>query len=63
IMNLEKIDPTEMMVFLKKQFSKGHIKVTEHILHSVLEISENVPYNVQFFCYFSINPGNRSLPH
>lgn len=51
IMNLQKIDPTEMMAFLKKQFSKGPIEVTDLILHSVLEISENVPYNVQYLCH------------
>ena len=51
IMNLQKIQPAKMMVFLKEQFSKGSIEVTEHVLHYVLEISENVPYNVQYLCH------------
>jgi len=51
IMNLQKIKPAEMMVFLKKQFSKGPIKVTKNVLHYVLKISENVPYNVQYLCH------------
>jgi hypothetical protein len=51
IMNLQKIIPAEMATFLKKQFSKGHIKVTENVLHYVLKISENVPYNVQYLCH------------
>ena len=50
-MNLQKIEPTEMTMFLKKQFSKGPIKVTENILDYLLEISENVPYNVQYLCH------------
>ena len=51
IMNLQKIIPAEMATFLKKQFSKGHIKVTDSIIDYVLEISENVPYNVQYLCH------------
>ena len=51
IMNLQKIIPTEMATFLKKQFSKGHIKVTDSVIDYVLEISENVPYNVQYLCH------------
>ncbi len=51
IMNLQKIEPAEMMMFLKKQFSKGPIELTENILDYVLEISENVPYNVQYLCH------------
>ncbi len=51
IMNLQKIEPAEMKVFLKKHFSKGPIKVSENMLDYVLEISENVPYNVQHLCH------------
>ncbi len=51
IMNLQKIETAEMMVFLKKQFSKGHIKIKENILDYILEVSENVPYNVQYLCH------------
>lgn len=51
IMNLQKIKPAEMMIFLKKQFSKGPIKATENVLDYVLKISENVPYNVQYLCH------------
>ncbi|MBW1674240.1 MAG: ATP-binding protein [Deltaproteobacteria bacterium] len=51
IMNLQKIETAEMMVFLKKQFSKGPIKVKENILDYILEMSENVPYNVQYLCH------------
>ena len=51
IMNLQKIEPAEMMMFLKKQFSKGPIKVKENVLDYLLEISENVPYNVQYLCH------------
>jgi AAA+ ATPase superfamily predicted ATPase len=51
IMNLQKIEPIEMKVFLRKQFAKGPIKVTENILNYVLEIGENVPYNVQYLCH------------
>lgn len=51
IMNLQKIIPAEMATFLKKQFSKGHIKVTDSVIDYILEISENVPYNVQYLCH------------
>ena len=51
IMNLQKIEPAEMTMFLRKQFAKGAIRVTESILDYVLEISENVPYNVQYLCH------------
>jgi len=51
IMNLQKIETAEMMVFLKKQFSKGPIKVKENTLDYILEVSENVPYNVQYLCH------------
>ena len=51
VMNLHKIAPNEMMNFVKKQFSKGPIKIGEEIIDSVLEISENVPYNVQYLCH------------
>jgi len=51
IMNLQKIKPAEMIVFLKKQFSKESIKVKENILDDILEVSENVPYNVQYLCH------------
>ncbi len=51
IMNLQKIEITEMMVFLKKQFFRGHIKVTDSVIDYILEISENVPYNVQYLCH------------
>ena len=51
IMNLQKIEPAEMVVFLKKQFSKGPIKVKENMLDYLLAISENIPYNVQYLCH------------
>lgn len=51
IMNLQKIEAIEMMVFLKKQFFRGPIKVTDSVIDYVLEISENVPYNVQYLCH------------
>jgi AAA+ ATPase superfamily predicted ATPase len=51
IMNLQKIEPAKMTMFLRKQFAKGSIQVTESILDYVLEISENVPYNVQYLCH------------
>lgn len=51
IMNLQKIESAEMMVFLKKQFSRGPIKVTDSLINYVLEISENVPYNIQYLCH------------
>jgi len=51
IMNLQKIKPAEMAVFLKKQFFRGHIKITDSIIDYVLKISESVPYNVQYLCH------------
>jgi len=51
IMNLQKIEPAEMMMFLKKQFSKGPIEVRDNVLDYILEVSENVPYNVQYLCH------------
>jgi hypothetical protein len=51
IMNLKKIKPTEMIEFLKKQFSKGPIEVEENVLKYILRVSENVPYNVQYLCH------------
>jgi hypothetical protein len=51
IMNLQKIESAEMTMFIRKQFAKGPIRVTESILDYVLEISENVPYNVQYLCH------------
>ena len=58
VMNLQKVAPEEMMKFVKKQFSKGPIKIKEKIIGTVLEISENVPYNVQYLCH---NLWNRCL--
>jgi len=58
VMNLQKVAPEEMMKFVKKQFSKGPIKINEKIIGTVLEISENVPYNVQYLCH---NLWNRCL--
>jgi len=51
IMNLHKIPPNEMMKFVKKQFLKGPISISEEVIDSVLEISENVPYNIQYLCH------------
>ncbi len=51
IMNLQKIEPAEMKVFLKEQFSKGPIEVRENVLDYILEVSENIPYNVQYLCH------------
>ena len=51
VMNLQKVAPDEMMKFVIKQFSKGPIKVEEKIISTILEISENVPYNVQYLCH------------
>ena len=51
VMNLQKVAPEEMMKFVKKQFSGGPIKIKEKIIGTVLEISENVPYNVQYLCH------------
>jgi hypothetical protein len=51
IMNLHKIPPNEMMKFVKKQFFKGPISISEEVIDSVLEISENVPYNIQYLCH------------
>ena len=50
-MNLQKIAPGEMIKFVKKQFAKGSIKIKEQIIATVLEICENVPYNVQYLCH------------
>ena len=58
VMNLQKVAPEEMMKFVKKQFSEGPIKIKEKIIGTVLEISENVPYNVQYLCH---NLWNRCL--
>jgi AAA+ ATPase superfamily predicted ATPase len=51
IINLQKIEPAEMKVFLKDQFSKGLIEIRENVLDYILEVSENVPYNVQYLCH------------
>jgi len=51
VMNLQKIKPIEMAGFLKKQFSKGPIEVKEDLLTFILEVTENVPYNVQYLCH------------
>ena len=51
VMNLQKVAPAEMIKFVKKQFSKGPIKIKEQIIGTVLEIGENVPYNVQYLCH------------
>jgi hypothetical protein len=58
VMNLQKIAPEEMIKFVKKQFSMGPIKIKENIIGTILEISENVPYNVQYLCH---NLWNRCL--
>ena len=50
-MNLQKIEPAEMKVFLKEQFSKGPIEVIGNVLDYILEVSENIPYNVQYLCH------------
>lgn len=55
IMNLKKIKPSEMIEFLKKQFSKGSIEVGENVLKYILKVSENVPYNVQYLCHHMWN--------
>ncbi len=51
IMNLQKIETTDMMVFIKKQFSKGSIDIEDCVIDYILEVSENVPYNVQYICH------------
>ena len=58
VMNLQKVAPEEMIKFVKKQFSKVPIKIEEKTIGTVLEISENVPYNVQYLCH---NLWNRCL--
>jgi hypothetical protein len=58
VMNLQKVAPEEMIKFVKKQFSKVPIKIKEKTIGTVLEISENVPYNVQYLCH---NLWNRCL--
>jgi len=59
VMNLQKVAPEEMIKFVKKQFSKVPIKIEEKTIGTVLEISENVPYNVQYLCH---HLWNRCLP-
>lgn len=59
VMNLQKIAPGEMMKFVEKQFSKGPIKIKKTIIDTVLDVSENVPYNVQYLCH---HLWNRCLP-
>ncbi len=59
IMNLHKIAPEKMLRFVKKQFSKGPVEIKEKIIDTVLEKSENVPYNVQYLCH---HLWNRCLP-
>ncbi|MBW2602592.1 MAG: ATP-binding protein [Deltaproteobacteria bacterium] len=51
IMNLKRIEPSEMIEFLRKQFVKGSVKVSDEVLEYILEVSEDVPYNVQYFCH------------
>ncbi len=51
IMNLHKIPPNEMMKFAKSKFSKGSINISKEVFDSVLEITENVPYNIQYLCH------------
>jgi len=51
IMNLQKIDPAEMKLFLKKHFSEGPIEIEESVLDHILEVTENIPYNVQYLCH------------
>ena len=51
VMNLKKIEPSEMTAFLEKQFSKGPIEVRADVLDHILQVSENVPYNVQYLCH------------
>jgi AAA+ ATPase superfamily predicted ATPase len=51
IMNLHKIPPDEMMKFVKKKFSEGPINIGDEVIDSVLETSENVPYNIQYLCH------------
>ncbi len=51
IMNLQKIETPDMMVFIKKQFSKGSIDIEDCVIDYILEVSENVPYNVQYICH------------
>jgi len=58
VMNLQKIAPEEMIKFVKKKFSKVPIKIEEKTIGTGLEISENVPYNVQYLCH---NLWNRCL--
>ena len=51
IMNLHKIPPNEMMKFVKDKFSEGPINISEEVIDFVLELSENVPYNIQYLCH------------
>ena len=51
IMNLPKIPPNEMMKFVKDKFSEGPINISEEVIDFVLELSENVPYNIQYLCH------------
>jgi len=51
IMNLQKIRPADMAAFVKKHFLKGYIKIADSIIDNILQISDNVPYNVQYLCH------------
>jgi hypothetical protein len=45
---IEKIPAAEMSVYLESRFKKSRIKITKETIEYILEITENIPYYVQY---------------
>lgn len=51
VMYLEKIDRLLFSAFLKDKFIGGNFKIEDGVIEEVLDVSDNIPYNVQFICH------------
>jgi len=51
IMYLEKIDRKIFSTFLSDKFISGNFEIEGDVIEKVLNVSDNIPYNVQFICH------------
>ena len=51
LMRIEKIPEKEMKTYLKDRFVKTGLKISNQILDSMINISDNIPYYVQFLAF------------
>lgn len=51
LMRIEKIPKNEIKTYLKDRFEKSGLKISNQILDSIINISDNIPYYTQFLAF------------